>query len=106
MHIPDMHTCEISRLLAPHAWLPRMPLPYPHVCALPSGLPDEEGIPHQVAEAFQLNEVVVRVCFCVRACGVWHMIRSGLSMAAQARAITDPAHAQAVDEIQPRQAAS
>ena len=69
MHIPDMHTCEISRLLAPHAWLPRMPLPSPHVCALPSGLPDEEGIPHQVAEAFEHNEVYAS-CVDIAVCDI------------------------------------
>ena len=69
MHIPDMHTCEISRLLAPHAWLPRMPLPSTHVCALPSGLPDEEGIPHQVAEAFEHNEVYAS-CVDIAVCDI------------------------------------
>ena len=84
------------------------------------GLPDEEHIPHQVAEAFELNEVCASVCLrgtskpsclCVSLYRVklklslaCLRVRSFLLCAAEAWTGADSAHAQAAHAIEPGQA--
>ena len=54
--------CQIP----PHTRLHSLPV---YACASFSGLPDEEGIPHQVAEAFEHNEVYAS-CVDIAVCDI------------------------------------